>query len=66
MILIATVCLFGAYQKLRDKAAPQRLPGLRQRIVTPSNDPVGYRLSIGLNLFFAVVFLGAAYLTAVP
>jgi len=61
MIGIATLCLFGAYQKLRDKAAPRRLPGLRQRIMTPANDPLGYRLSIGLNLILAAVFLWAAY-----
>lgn len=63
---MAVLCLLGAYQKLRDRAAPRRLPGLRQRIMTPVDDPVGYRLSIAISFFLALVFSVAAYLTAFP
>ena len=63
MLGLAALCLFGAWQKLRDKAAPRKLPGLRQYIMTPANDPVGFWLSIGLNFFLAAVFVMAALLS---
>jgi len=66
MVGMAVLCLVGLYQKLRDKAAPQKMPALRQRIVTPTNDSAGYWLSIGTNVLFAIVFSMAAYLTAFP
>ena len=64
MLGMAALCLFGAWQKLRDKAAPRRMPGFQQHMMTPINDPVGYRLSVALNFCFSAAFLMGALLLA--